>query len=504
MNTIEHYERDSDQKVNKEKSFFMVTPNTSHGIIEDIKMITGYGKKNSLIKYLGCPLYIGGQRIIYYTDIVEKVIKKVTGWQSKVLNFGGKITLVKHVLQSIPIHILAAISPPKTTINYIKRVIADFFWGIDKDRKKYHWASWENMAYSTIEGGIGIRLLDDICVYFQYKQWWELRTKQSLLSIFIKAKYCQRANILAKKYDTGNSIVWRYLTRIRKDVESHIKWQIQSCTCSFWWDNWIGEGPLAIHGVNISSLNNIVLLKFIVNGNWNERLIRQHVNPLIVPKILQTNINFDEGNADKAIWTPNENGLFTIASAWDIIRKKRHQDPINHIIWHRNIPFKVCFFIWRALKEKLPTNEILQKFDKNENDCYCCYNKGKDDINHILVTSHFAMYIWRYHAAKVGAILSNTNLRNQLLQWRNLHTHNQVYKLFIHIIPNFICWNLWKNRCAVKMEEKNQAFQESNMVSLKTLCKLLKVYSLVYHGNTIGIVCYILLINVNNSRKLLC
>ena len=49
--------------------------------------------------------------------------------------------------------------------------------------------------------------------------------------------------------------------------------------------------------------------------------------------------------------------------------------------------------MWRALKGKLPTNEILQRLGRDIVDCYCCYNKGKDDINHILLTGNFANYI---------------------------------------------------------------------------------------------------------------
>ena len=121
---------------------------------------------HSPIIYLGCPLYIGGQRIIYYSDLVEKVIKRIAGWHSKILNFGGKITLVKHVLQSVPIHTLEAICPPKTTLKYIKRIIADFFWGSDKEGKKYHWASWKTLAYPIKECVIGVRLLEDVGISF--------------------------------------------------------------------------------------------------------------------------------------------------------------------------------------------------------------------------------------------------------------------------------------------------------------------------------------------------
>ncbi|XP_015064939.1 uncharacterized protein LOC107010215 [Solanum pennellii] len=431
MKTIEEYENVSDQKVNQEKSFFMVTPHTDQNIIDNIKLATGFGRKNSPINYLGCPLYIGGQRIIYYSDIVEKIIKRISGWQFKILNFGGKVTLVKHVLQSIPIHTLATISPPKTTINYIKRVIADFFGGRDNNGKKYHWSSWETMAYPINEGGIGVRMMEDVCKAFQYKQWWEFRTKPSLWSQFLKAKYCQRANCVAKKYDTGDSIVW--------------------------------------------SLNNRDLASYLEDGKWNERVVRQQVPPLLVHNILQTNITYEEGIADTAIWTPQENGKFSIASAWEIIRKKRQQDPINTIIWHKNMPFKVAFFIWRALRGKLPTNDILQKFGKEDLECYCCYKKGKDDINHILITGHFAKYMWRYYAATVGAVISNINLRSQLLQWRSLHINNEVHKLISYILPNFICWNLWKNRCAVKYGGKQSSIQRVHYGIFKDVMQVTRV-----------------------------
>ena len=186
-------------------------------------------------------------------------------------------------------------SPPKTILTQIKKVIADFFWGVDNDGKKYHSDSWDTLAYPTNEDGIGIRLIEDVCKAFQFKHWWKFRTKKSLWSQFVRAKYCQRANHVAKKYDTGDSMVWRYLTRNRSEVESHIKWQINSGTCYFWWDNWLGNGALATSCYNISSLNNSKVGEFLIEGNWNESLVRQQVPAQLVLNILQTHITYQDG-----------------------------------------------------------------------------------------------------------------------------------------------------------------------------------------------------------------
>ncbi|WMV24651.1 hypothetical protein MTR67_018036 [Solanum verrucosum] len=135
MKTLSTYESVSDQLINKEKSHFMVPENTPQENIAMIREVTGFNQKVSPITYLGCPLYIGGQRIIYYSDLVAKITRKISGWQSRMLSFRGKATMVKHVLQSIPIYTMSAISPPKTTIRYMKEAIADFFWGWDKEKR---------------------------------------------------------------------------------------------------------------------------------------------------------------------------------------------------------------------------------------------------------------------------------------------------------------------------------------------------------------------------------
>ncbi|KAG5580299.1 hypothetical protein H5410_050926 [Solanum commersonii] len=178
MKTLGTYESISYQLINKSESHFMIPSNTPPDIISLTQEITGFSHKSSPISYLGFPLNIGGQRITNYSELVAKVVKKISGWHSRNLSFGGKVTLVKHVLQSIPIDTMEVISPPKTTLNYIKRVTTDFFWGLEKDRKKYHWASWETLSFPYDEGGIGVRNLEDVCMSMQYKQWWNFRANK--------------------------------------------------------------------------------------------------------------------------------------------------------------------------------------------------------------------------------------------------------------------------------------------------------------------------------------
>lgn len=77
MKSLSIYETIFDHLINKDKSHFMIPENTPSYIIELIREITGFTQKSNPITYLGCPLYIGGQRITYYSDLVVKMSKKI-------------------------------------------------------------------------------------------------------------------------------------------------------------------------------------------------------------------------------------------------------------------------------------------------------------------------------------------------------------------------------------------------------------------------------------------
>lgn len=81
---------------------------------------------------------------------------------------------------------MAEISPPSNTIKYLESIIANFFWGRVKNKRKYNSESMETMSLPFEKGGVGIRRLTYVCTALQYKQWWLFRAKSSLWSQFFK------------------------------------------------------------------------------------------------------------------------------------------------------------------------------------------------------------------------------------------------------------------------------------------------------------------------------
>lgn len=52
--------------------------------------------------------------------LIDAVRKKLRGWAGKMLSPGGRLVLIKHVLTAVPLHVLAAMDPPKVKECWIR------------------------------------------------------------------------------------------------------------------------------------------------------------------------------------------------------------------------------------------------------------------------------------------------------------------------------------------------------------------------------------------------
>lgn len=52
---------------------------------------------------------------------------------------GGRIILIRHVLYSLPIHLLSVMPVPRKVIDTLERCFADFLWGESEFGKRRHW-----------------------------------------------------------------------------------------------------------------------------------------------------------------------------------------------------------------------------------------------------------------------------------------------------------------------------------------------------------------------------
>ncbi|XP_015160977.1 uncharacterized protein [Solanum tuberosum] len=273
-------------------------------------------------------------------------IKRITGWQTRLLSYGGREILVKHVLQSLPIHLLSAVTPPVTVLKQVQSIMADFFWGWKNERKKYHWASWKNLSFPCGEGG----------------------------------------------------------------------------NFSFWWDNWLGVGPLAEFSSNSNRLNNITVAEFWVGGQWNQNMLTQLAPSNYLADILSTRLYIQQAIPDQAIWKLNSDG-------------KTGLDTIDHIFNNGHF----ATYVWKsfAAAAGIVTDHrsliqlILQWWSAK-------YNKEAHKLL-LQVTPIFICWnLWKNHcASKYGGKSSNISRIKYAIYKDN-------YKLMCTLFPQIKWPSNWK------------------------------------------------------------
>lgn len=57
---------------------------------------------------------------------MEKIGKKLLEWKQKLLSQGGRLVLLRHVLSSMPIHLLSVLHTPKAVIKKLNSLFASF------------------------------------------------------------------------------------------------------------------------------------------------------------------------------------------------------------------------------------------------------------------------------------------------------------------------------------------------------------------------------------------
>jgi hypothetical protein len=117
--------------------------------------------------------------------------------------------------------------------------MANFLWS-QKDKKNYHWVSWQQITFPLMEGGLNIRKLTDVFHTFKLKRIWHLLNHKGIWAETINAMYGDLSSIQG---NFQNSFVWKDIgstwCRFQHlfDV-SNISWLPRgNFTIDFAWDN---------------------------------------------------------------------------------------------------------------------------------------------------------------------------------------------------------------------------------------------------------------------------
>ena len=79
-----------------------------------VKNRLGMSECSAKDHHLGNPLALGRSLIASFTYLKEKVQSRLEGWMTRTISKAGRTTLIKAVVQSIPVYAMSTDKLPKT------------------------------------------------------------------------------------------------------------------------------------------------------------------------------------------------------------------------------------------------------------------------------------------------------------------------------------------------------------------------------------------------------
>ncbi|XP_019179053.1 PREDICTED: uncharacterized protein LOC109174263 [Ipomoea nil] len=422
-------------------------PRTPVRVVDEVRRGTGCAHNDFPFTYLGCPVYIGRKKCIYFASAIDKVKAKCLSWQRRVPSKGGKAVLISSVLQAIPLHLFAACAPPKQVVRDLERCFASFFWKQSRGAQ-YHWSSWKTLSLPKKEGGVGFLDLDlDLMVRAaSAKLWLKFHTEHTLWSDFIRAKYCRRVHPVAKVARYSNSHTWKRMLAVRDDIERVLTWRLFQGRVNFWWDNWSGLGPLGrLFPFPRASYSWEMLLDYIHDGTLDLTVHEE----LVYAGVTVDLSRMGQGPWDIPLWTAASDGMFSYASAKAYLRPVLPitPDPLLAKCWRKHLPFKVSFLAWRVFRGRIPTDDALSRFGHVlVSRCRCCPAPAAETITHVFYDGETTKAVWNYILESLGLQSRHRSLRTLVAGWGRGGTRNPLFSFAVNRLPCLVMWELWKHR----------------------------------------------------------
>lgn len=347
--------------------------------------------------------------------------RKLATWKGSLLSLGGRATLIKASLSSLPMYYMSIFPTPIGVIDKLRRLQRQFFWCGTNGKNRLPPATWHLIELPKSLGGLNMGNLQTKNLALLAKWVWRYVSDTQTLwrkLIHEKYKYGPLFSILDLQTSSHGgpwkSICATLLTNPQSKalLKSGIRKRIGNGMNSlFWHDVWLGDLPLKAICPRLFRLSNAKNTTVASSCFWDgikwewafdwSRPLRPRdkqefgrLQQLLEPVCLSMN------DKDELIWTPHKKGVFSVKSFNVELAKNDINGPQRLIqgLWRNLVPYRIEIFSWLALLGKLNTKEKLVRLgilEPPDGLCTLCTNVI-ESCDHIFIHCPMASNIWNW------------------------------------------------------------------------------------------------------------
>ncbi|KAJ0570205.1 putative RNA-directed DNA polymerase [Helianthus annuus] len=418
-------------------------------------------------KYLG--LYVGANMNLCrnWEPVVEMFRKRLSLWKAETISFGGKLTLVKSVLNALPTYFFSLYKAPRKIIDRLESIRRDFLWGGTTEHAKMCWVKWKKVMTPMDMGGLGLGSLREANTAMLLKWWWRFKVDQEGLwrkIIWSIHSGSRTWNFIPAKVSLAGP--WKQVAKTVDeleglDIEAHSLIRVVpgiGKTVTFWTDYWAENGPLYLRYPLLYGLERNKMVSLDQRCSGANDSLEPTFQWVRVPatgaesaelrnlkdELRSFNRNEQE---DKWQWCLEESGEFTVKSLRKLLQSKSFTDLDTCCTWNKWSPIKVNFFTWRLALDRLPTLENLARRNIQVGSLMCKFcGEMQETSEHLFISCGLSQSVWEF--VRTWCQLHRFVLFDvkDALQYHKDARGSKRWKTAIYTVIQTTLWCIWRAR----------------------------------------------------------
>ncbi|KAJ0895798.1 putative RNA-directed DNA polymerase [Helianthus annuus] len=429
-------------------------------------------------KYLGLQVGANMNLVRNWKPVIDTFKSRLSVWKANTLSYGGRLTLVKSVLNALPTYYFSLFRAPVQVVKKLERLRRDFLWGSTPEHQRASWVAWNDIMAPKELGGAGLGSLKEANYALLAKWWWRFKMENdSIWKKVVWSIHHHNRSWSPVPIKMSMPGPWKQIVGVAKDL---VDLGVDLSTAfraavgnglgtAFWMECWITDIPLCVMCPALFQLESnkraLVADRIKVQNNvrfaafsWVRPPCSQmEIKEMSVISNLLENININ-GDNDSWRWALEGSGSFSVRGLRTLFRPNLHAGSGPVHCWNKWCPIKVNFLTWRLFLNRLPTKVALRRrnFQITSSDCVLC-EEAEESCDHLFAACSFTQEIWE-EVFRWGRIATPFFFSAKDVLGYNTHCRgSRRWQKIIYSIVQTAIWCIWRTRNDVVFNNKRMA-----------------------------------------------